>query len=455
MGKLPKRAAGRRRIGRVSVYQHRLRWWVYYRENGRPIRRAVADDRRAAEQVAAQINLELTSAAPTLFSFRPILVAELQRTFLDYHEHVIRSSLATVNRYRTATQHLVNFCSEVPAGRVQPAHEIEVEAFVRYLRTIRVASNGHAHTRRRPLRDNGVRFILETCRSLYGYAAKRRHLPPYTDNPFSGLGGKRARIDDAKPIFVFNRDTELAFLRAADAWTFSVHFLLAKLGLRPGELVRLLIEDVDLATGWLLVRSRPDLGAHTKTRRERAIPLIPETILVLRRLTGNRTAGPIVLRQKADSARLPLTARDARGLAAAVHQRIAAAEAADSGTLNRRDMARIQRGVWRDAGATRLERIRASFIQTAQECGLDEATCPKSWRHTFATLMQDANLDPLIRQLTLGHAPPSLFGGNSLGMTSAYTHTRPETHRREIERALRLWPESLKLVSEKCEEGST
>ena len=111
---------------------------------------------------------------------------------------------------------------------------------------------------------------------MYAYATKRRHLPPYTDNPFAGLGGKRTRVDDAKPVFVFDRATELAFLEAADAWSFSVHFLLAKLGLRPGELVRLLIEDIDLEGGWLHVRSRPELGAHTKTRRERPVPVIAE-----------------------------------------------------------------------------------------------------------------------------------------------------------------------------------
>ena len=47
------------------------------------------------------------------------------------------------------------------------------------------------------------------------------------------------------------------------------------------------------------------------------------------------------------------------------------------------------------------------------------------------------------------------FVGNlagPLGMTAHYTHTRPETQRREIERALRLWPESLFLVSHKCME---
>jgi integrase len=417
---------------------------VYYREHGRPVRKAVADDLEAAKQVAAQINLELTASAPTLFSFEPVSVAELQRKFIDYHEHVLRSSLATVDRYRTAIQHLVNFDAGDRAGRVRNAHDIDVEAFVRYLRTVRVAPNGHAHARRRPLRDNGVRYILETCRSLYAYAAKRRHLPPYTDNPFAGLGGKRARVEDAKPIFVFGAESELTFLKVADPWAFRDQFLLVKLGLRPGELVRLLIEDVDLPGGWLHVRSRPELGAPTKTRRERAIPLIAEIGVVLTQLIGDRTGGPVILRHKADVSRLPLAKCDARALAAAAQKRIAAAE--DGELLDRREVARIQREVWRDAGATRLERIRTSFIRIADVCGLHDATCPKSWRHTFATLLQDANVDPLIRQITLGHAPPSMFGASALGMTGIYTHTRPETQQREIERALRLWPESLQLA---------
>jgi integrase len=445
MGKLRARTSRRRRIGRVSIYPHRRRWWVYYREHGRPVRKAVADDAKAAEQIAAQINLELTASAPTLFSYRPVPVDQLQCSFIDYHEHVVRSSLATVSRYRTATQHLVNFA----AGRAFDAHEVDIEAFVRYLRNLRVAPNGHPNSHRRALRDNGVRYILETCRSMYGYAAKRRHLPPYTENPFAGLGGKRTRVEDAKPVFVFDCESELAFLTAADPWGFNVHFLLAKLGLRPGELVRLLIEDVDLVSGWLHVRSRPELGAHTKTRRERSIPLIAEAADVLERLIGSRAGGPVVLRQKADLSDLPLANQGSRQLADAVRRRVAAAEVAIDQALDRRAVACIHRVVWRDAGATRLERIRASFIHIAAECGFNEASCPKSWRHTFATLLQDANVDPLIRQLRLGHAPPSTFGMGALGMTGIYTHTRPETLRHEIERALRLWPESLELVLEK------
>ena len=44
----------------------------------------------------------------------------------------------------------------------------------------------------------------------------------------------------------------------------------------------------------------------------------------------------------------------------------------------------------------------------------------------FSTLLQDANVDPLIRQQVLGHQPCSPDSG-ALGMTSVYTHSRPET----------------------------
>jgi integrase len=93
-----------------------------------------------------------------------------------------------------------------------------------------------------------------------------------------------------------------------------------------------------------------------------------------------------------------------------------------------------------------------SFIAIIRSIGQPEATCPKSWRHTFATLLQDANVDPLVRQLTLGHSPTTESG---LGMTTTYTHTRKETQRQQIEDALRRWPESLRLAAEFATDGQT
>jgi len=434
----------RKRVGRVSYYQHHGGWYLYYQQDGEPIRKRVADSEEAAAQLAAQVNAQLSSGAPTPFAFEPVSVPELRRQFLDYHEHVLGSSLATVRRYRAATRHLENFATT--NGKPKHAHLITVDRFVRHLRTIQVAPNGHANSRRRPLRGKGIRYILEVCRSMYTFAAKRRHLPPYAANPFAELSLDRLKVEDAKPIFVFDEETELAFFHAADDWIFSIHFTLAKTGLRPGELRHLLIEDVDLELGWLRVRNKPELGWRIKTGRERAIPLIDELVLVLRRVIGKRTDGPVFLRQLYHVKGSVLGTANYDSLVTVCRSRLDRLDSDLGKPPSREEQAAVCRGVWRDAGAVRAEAIRKSYIRSTRAIGLPQATCPKSWRHTFATQLQDANVDPLIRQLTLGHKPTN-DARSALGMTACYSHSRMVSRKREIERALRLWPESLAFAS--------
>jgi len=123
-----------------------------------------------------------------MLSFEPVSVPERRRRWLDHHEHVLRSSVATIRRYRAATDHLVRF---VENGRaVKSADGVALstaEQFARYLRRIKTSPNGHPNTATRTLRDKGVLFILETCRAMFNYAAKHRHLPPYHENPFTQI----------------------------------------------------------------------------------------------------------------------------------------------------------------------------------------------------------------------------------------------------------------------------
>ena len=439
-----RRDRARFRVGRVSAYLHHGAWWIYFRENDRPIRRRVAETREAAERIAAEVNAQLSAATSTMFAFTPLTVGGLREEFLRFHEQVRRSSVATIRRYQTATQHLVDYVATLK-GEVQ-AHQLVVAGFVGFLRSREVAPNGHPKSQRRRLRDKGVQFILETCRSLYAYAERSRHLPPYFGNPFGNLQLDRMRIEDSKAIFVFDADSELTVLRAAQGTERWLHFILAKTGLRSGELCRSLIEELDLAGGWLHVRNKAELGWRTKTRNERSIPLIAEAVAVLRRVIGDRTAGPVFLRLKFDVAKSSLANRNRQQLAKAVEQRVSQATAASSQELSRQKQLQIAQTVWRDAGALDPDHIRNSFIKVASRAGLTGVTCPKSWRHSFATLLQDANVDPLIRQITMGHQPAG--GKAALGMTSIYSHSRPETQAREIERALRTWPTTLDFVSE-------
>jgi len=119
---------------------------------------------------------------------------------------------------------------------------------------------------------------------------------------------------------------------------------------------------------------------------------------------------------------------------------------AERQTLDRMQVEKIARSVWWNAGIVKADAVRNSFVRIMDTIGHSEATCPKSWRHSFATLLQDANVDPLIRQHTLGHKPTN---SNGLGMTANYTHTRGETQRQQIEQALRRWPESLRYAMER------
>jgi integrase len=489
-------------VGRVTYYQHHGSWYLYFRDGQGVQRPRVGRSETAAERAAALKNVELTTGIPldpdlrrqcapeasrphnlnhgdlvanvasllsglmqlgqqpvTPLSLRcmeggaaslgqaapqpGVSLASLRQAFLDHHEHVQHSALSTIVRYTAATQHLLNFAEQ---KGITDAHLVSGTAFLRYLRDLEVAPNGHANARRKPLTDKGIKFILQTCGALYRFGIAHKHIPKQTENPFAGLGLRRMKVRDSKPIFVFDEQAELKFFQAADAWSFALHFTLCKSGLRSGELVHTLIEDVDLNQGWLRVRSKPELGWTIKAGGDRDIPLAPEVVDLLKRVVGDRTAGPLFLRMKIGPKSPPAIGGDRSALARIARSRLEESRIKKRRRLSRREEAQVRKRVWHDAGAIPVGRVRSSFIRIAKLISI-EATCPKSWRHTFATLLQDANVDLLIRQITLGHQP-ARPDQSALGMTGVYTHTQPEVQHREILRALQLRPKSLNFAAQ-------
>ena len=438
MARKGSKSSNRKRIGKVSIYQHHGCWWVYYREHGKTVRKRFGSDRDGAERAAAQVNQQVISRENTILSFEPIQVSDLRDKFLEYHETILQSSLSTVERYRTATSYLIRFVEQT--CRSAKAHEVDPERFLAFLRGQRLASNGRKAAPQRRMRGKGISFVLQICRTLFNYGLKRRHFPPYVANPFSSLPVDRMKIEDAKPIFVLTEDLEYRCLSEATDWEFPVHFLAAKTGLRVGELGHLLIEDLDLEKGWLRVTNKVDLGWRIKTGQERLIPLLPEVVNVLKKVIGKRHGGPVFLRLKFKPV---LPDQNMVWMKKELESLIRSHE----GALTRKVEAEYAERVWQRAGYVKNDLIRRSFIRLMKAIGHPESTCAKSWRHTFATSLQDSNVDPLIRQQVMGHSP-QLKG--SLGMTVKYTHTRPETLRRQVEEALRAWPKSLELALERA-----
>ncbi|MBI3860964.1 MAG: tyrosine-type recombinase/integrase [Planctomycetia bacterium] len=389
--------------------------------------------------MAAQINAQLLVGAPAALSFEPVSVLELRQRWLDHHEQILRSSIQTVNRYRTATEHLIRFFND-GRGTLSTAHfqTMHAEAFVRYLRGIKVAPNGHRNSKKRPLLDKGIQYILEACRTMFSYALKRRHMPPYSDNPFAALQLEKMPIDHCRPVVLLTPDQEREFLEACDEWQFPIFATLLFTGMRPGELTHLLLpDDLDLERRLIFIRNKPRLGWKVKTRNERAIPLVEPLVDLLRITLAGRSTGPVFLRRRFSLDHLPLlTGKVARSLEAEIERRIEEAGPNANQPLSRTAMAAISRGVWRDAGAIKTDRLRSEFMSLTADIGLPELTCAKLLRHQFATCLQDANVDPLIRNELMGHSAAGTQSGIGLGMTGVYTHTRFVTKRRQLESAL-------------------
>lgn len=432
------------RVGRVHAYLRGKIWYLCYHENGHRRRPRVGPDRIVARQLASQINAQIAVGAPAALSFEPLDIADLRDCWLQRHEQVLRSSVQTINRYRTATDHLLRFLNDVhPVRLASQFRSSHAEEFVRYLRTTRVAPNGHPKAKKRPLLDKGIRFILETCRAMFAYALKKRHLSPYAENPFTSLEIERLPVEDSKPVEIFSPDQERIFLEACDDWQFPIFLTLMLTGLRPGELTHLLLpDDLDLGKGILQVRNKSKLGWQVKTRNERVIPLMPLLVDILRLVLDGRNTGPVFRRRRFHTGTEPLLAgKDMVDLERELTARIERRAVAASCSLSRMEQLREARELWRDMGGIKTDRIRMEYMHLTRDINLKEFTAPKSLRHLFATCLQDANVDPLIRNELMGHAPGGSRGtGAGLGMTATYTHTRSQTRQKQLEGALQARP---------------
>ena len=339
------------RIGKVRGDLRGKIWYLTYHENGKRLRPKIGPDKEQARQMAARINSQLESHTHSVFNFEPVQIDDLQTRWLNHHEQVLRSSLQTIRRYRAATTHLINFISHKGVASKTSLFKIgHAEEFVHYLRTIKVAPNGHANSQKRHLLDKGIKYILQCCRSMFGYAIKRRHLSPYAENPFSCLDLDRIPIENAKAVSIFSPDQEKAFLEACDDWQFPIFLTLMLTGLRPEELTHLLLpDDLDLKTGMLFVRNKPHLGWQVKTRNEREIPLIDELRDVLKITVGDRLTGPVFLQRRYSSsfAQPELNSQTENQLEDLLQQRIAQEEADASKAISRSQWMKLSRTIWR------------------------------------------------------------------------------------------------------------
>ena len=157
----------------------------------------------------------------------------------------------------------------------------------------------------------------------------------------------------------------------------------------------------------LRVRNKPRLGWQVKTRNQRDVPLVPALATCSGFTSPAESPGPssgvgggATTASGSMRPRPRLWSGNSRGGSRTPD----AAERNPTGVHG----CGWPGGVWRDVGAVDETRIRVEFMRAARAAGLAGQTAPKVLRHQFATALQEGRVDPLVRNLLMGHASPRI-----------------------------------------------
>jgi integrase len=417
------------RIGPVTVYKRGHTYYLYYRQSRVTERRKIDGNLAVARATAHKIADALAERRPSPLSFARTTPQQLADGYRDYVANVQKLALRTRDRYKAALDRFLDFCRDSGIMTADAIDLSRVEDFVKWLRGQKRNRNGSATGSRDFYKVGGVRFVLSACRTAFNWAARRRMLPPFTENPFSLFRLDRLReAGETTTAKIFSREQERAFFAACDDWQRPIFAVLAAYGLRLGELTHLLIEDVDLGQGLVTIRSKPWLFWTVKTGRERELPLIDSLRPVFERAIDGRSAGFVFLNRPFVTRSRPVPdfaspqafrARAERAVADLLAQR------PDAGDRERK---RAAIAFGRAAGQTPEKAIRNEFLRLTTAIGCPEFTRVHDLRHLFSTRAQAAGVNPILVQEILGHT--------TLEMTRRYTHLGLDSRREAIERSM-------------------
>jgi integrase len=416
------------RVGPVTIYKRGNTYSLYYRQAGVTHRRKVDGNLAVARTTAHEVGRALAQDRPSPLAFDRTAPRAFAAAYLGAVAGVQKLALRTQDRYKAALDRFTDFCDQAGVKAVDAVTLATVEDFVRWLRGQRRARNGSAAGSRAQYKVGGIKFILSTCRTAYNWAARRRMLPPYTENPFRLFPVDKLKDAAEEPAAgkVFTPEQERAFFATGDPWEQRAFGVLAAYGLRVAELTHLLIEDVDLARGVFTVRPKAWLLWNVKTGRERQLPLLPQTRDLFAAAINGRAAGFVFVNPAVVAGGVPAFAGP-EAFRVAARKALDEPAEADPGA-GERDRKRAAVAFCRAAGQVPEKAVRERFMKLTKAIGCPGFTRVHDLRHLFACRAQAAGVNPILVQEMLGHT--------TLDMTRRYTHLGIDTKRDALARAI-------------------
>jgi hypothetical protein len=410
-----------------------LQWWD-------PAAKTNLSDRVQGDLVAAiararQIEERLTHfKASGQVRHRHLRHADLLEAFLtDLQRRADAGGIdpATVRRYRSALHHYLAFCEDPSIAKAYP-HAMGVNREFRlklaaFLAQRSISPNGHAHAAVRTMR--GQRFVLDTVRALYEWAAdpeRGQLLPEGFRNPFLRASETRSLLKGdplAEPDITLGMAIDLVTI--CDRFQLRLFVPMLLFGLRAAEPCFLFTEYLD--GNWLRVPCNADLGYSTKGRRDKRFPLIDDLQPYWEELQRDRAGGLLYERRGVldGSQRAPLRGASLAEVATEYRRRCLAKP---DGSAERQ---RLRDAVLREAGALTYDQVEGEFKALARGLRWPTGATLKDLRHLFATTMNNASMPEAYRRYLMGQAPGK-------AAVVAYTHLN-ELRRHYTEAVHREW----------------
>lgn len=416
------------RVGPVTIYKRGASYFLYYRENKKSERRRVEGNLAVARATAAKVAAALGEHRPSPLGFERTSPKLMRDGYLDYVENVQRLAWRTVDRYRAAIDRFIEFCTADNIQVIDAVQESTVEDFVRWLRGQTRTRNGAKKGKREVYAVGGVKFILSTCRTAFNWAARRRMLPPYSENAFSRFPIDQMRDTDApdEGSLIFTAEQQRLFFAACNDWQRGLFQTLVTYGLRVGELTNLLIENVDFVAGTIQICSKPELHWRVKTARRRMLPLTKEIRDLVQQRIGDRKAGFVFLNEEfANEQKSPRSTFDSDRAFRERLECVAEELTEKNPDATDKDKRRIVSAYCRAMGQIPVKRVQNEFCKLTEQIGCQEFTRAHNLRHLFSSRAQEKGINPILVQELLGHA--------TLTMTKRYTHLGIDAKRVALE----------------------
>jgi integrase len=362
----------------------------------------VDGDLISAFEKARQIDQRLTDLRSSGHGRSTMTHEELLGHFmedLDRRAQAAAVAPATVNRFRSALGHYLNFASLPEMFSMMPfACNVNRDFALRfsaYLGTREVSPNGRpgAHKRRMV----GQNFVLDTVRAMFEWAADPQRgdcLPSGFINPFRRRAFHRRTVaadmfGEPDITLVMARD----FLTACDAYQLRLFAPLVLLGLRAAEPIFLFHEMIERDT--LHVACLEELEHFTKGLQNKRLPLIPPLVALL---NAQATGLLFVRRAVAEGHEHP------KFQGASLPQVVEECNRRWQGSTSVHDRLKIRNAVLHDAGALTYKQIQGEFASVAQRLHWPRAATLKDLRHLFATCMANGGIPEHERQYLMGQS---------------------------------------------------